>query len=228
MSVVAAAIIGSTVVGGVTAIASSSAQVGAAERGIESNETLSRENIELQKELAAEQRADLEPWRQTGINALEQIEAGVEAGDFTMEDYVFEADPGYQFRLQEGIDARDKSAAARGRLNSGAQARAIERYGQDYASNEYSNAYAREANDRARRYNILSGLSQGGQSSAARQAAATSQLGQTSSNILTNLGASNTSAYNNIGAARASGYAGIGTSINQAAQNWLTYKNVGA
>lgn len=52
-------------------------------------------------------------------------------------------DPGYQFRLQQGVGALDASAAARGGLGSGAQQRALARYGQDLGSQEYGAAYGR-------------------------------------------------------------------------------------
>lgn len=51
----------------------------------------------------------------------------------------FYASPGYQFRMDEGIGALDKSAAARGRLRSGAQNKAITRYAQGVASDEFGN-----------------------------------------------------------------------------------------
>lgn len=53
-------------------------------------------------------------------------------------------DPSYQFRLQEGINALDRSAANRGKLFSGQQQRAITDYGQQAASQEYAAAYNRE------------------------------------------------------------------------------------
>lgn len=47
--------------------------------------------------------------------------------------------PGFQFRLDEGVEARDRSASARGLLLSGAQQRGLEEFGQNFASNEFSN-----------------------------------------------------------------------------------------
>lgn len=52
-------------------------------------------------------------------------------------------DPGYQFRLSQGQNALDNSASARGRLLSGAQAKAMTEYGQNFATAEYDNALAR-------------------------------------------------------------------------------------
>lgn len=52
-------------------------------------------------------------------------------------------DPGYQFRVQQGMKALEGSAAARGGLLSGSTARGITNYGQQAASQEYGAAYNR-------------------------------------------------------------------------------------
>jgi hypothetical protein len=55
------------------------------------------------------------------------------------------SDPGYQFRRDQGAQALDRIAAARGGVLGGGQVKAQQRYAQDYASNEFSDAYARDA-----------------------------------------------------------------------------------
>ena len=65
---------------------------------------------------------------------------GVEGG------YNFMTDPGYEFRLGEGMRVLERGAAARGGLLSGGFARKAMRYGQDYASQEYTNVYNRISN----------------------------------------------------------------------------------
>jgi len=77
-----------------------------------------------------------EPFRQSGINALNKIESG---------DIMSEMDPSYRFRFGEGLKALDRTAAARGGLISGGALKAAQRYGQDYASTEFGNAYNRLA-----------------------------------------------------------------------------------
>lgn len=67
--------------------------------------------------------------------------------DFTMSD--FQEDPGYGFRLKEGLKAVDSQAAARGGLISGGALKASQRYGQDMASQEYQNAFNRYQGQRA-------------------------------------------------------------------------------
>ena len=228
MSGIATAIVSSAVIGGVSSRKAGKAQGKAAKSAAASQEAIADENIALQRELANQQRKDFAPWRDVGKQALDQMWEGVKSGAFEVGNIDVTKDPGYQFRMDQGIEALDKSAAARGRLLSGAQQKGVTDYSQNLASQEYANAYAREANEKARKYNMLSGLSSGGQASAAGQAQATSQLGQQTSNILSNLGQSQAQSQYAQGQARAGAYQGMAQAGNQAAQNWLMYKTLGA
>jgi hypothetical protein len=69
--------------------------------------------------------------------APQENPGGVEGG------YNFMTDPGYEFRIGEGQRALERGAAARGGLLSGGYGRKAQRYGQDYASNEYNNVFNR-------------------------------------------------------------------------------------
>ena len=62
-------------------------------------------------------------------------------GDFTdpTMDQV-KAMPGYQTRLDAGLMGRQRSAAAQGTILNGGTQKALERYGQDYAANEFQTA----------------------------------------------------------------------------------------
>lgn len=53
--------------------------------------------------------------------------------------------PGYQFRLNQGLNAITGNAAARGMLNSGATLKGLTNYSQDYASSEFGNEWNRLA-----------------------------------------------------------------------------------
>ena len=53
-------------------------------------------------------------------------------------------DPGYQFRLQQGLDALQRSQAAKGVLATGGSLKDLMTYGQNLGSQEYQNAYARQ------------------------------------------------------------------------------------
>ena len=74
-------------------------------------------------------------------------------GDFTMES--FQQDPGYAFRLSEGLKALDRTAAARGGLISGSAMKGAMRYGQDMASQEYQNAFNRYNQNRTFNSNLF-------------------------------------------------------------------------
>lgn len=53
-------------------------------------------------------------------------------------------DPGVQYRMNQAMGAMDASAANRGSLFSGAQAKALQDRSQDLASQEFNNAYKRQ------------------------------------------------------------------------------------
>lgn len=55
----------------------------------------------------------------------------------------WQTDPGYLFRLGEGQKVLENSAAARGGLLSGQTGKALQQYGQNFASNEFGNIYDR-------------------------------------------------------------------------------------
>lgn len=59
-------------------------------------------------------------------------------------------DPGYQFRLGQGQQSLEQSAAARGLLNTGGTLKDLIGYGQNFASQEYGNVYDRSE----RAYNL--------------------------------------------------------------------------
>ena len=61
----------------------------------------------------------------------------------------FRNSTGYQFRLNEGLDAVNSGWAGSGLLQSGAALRAINEYGQNFASNEFGNYLNALANQQA-------------------------------------------------------------------------------
>ena len=79
--------------------------------------------------------AELRPFLDAGKEALGQYQAGI--NDIptmaSLMGYV-QSDPGYQFQLEQGMNALEGSAAARGNLLSGNTLKAIQGYGQDLAS----------------------------------------------------------------------------------------------
>lgn len=227
---VAAAVIGSAVVGGVSASRASKTQANAAQNASDTQLQAQRESNELQKEMYDQNRADMQPWREAGMGQLSQLTAGLNPGgefnrNFGRAD--FQADPGYAFRQAEGQKAIDNSAASRGSALSGATLKALTRFGQDTASSEYQNSYNRWNNDVSNRFNRISGVAGTGQQ-------ATQQIGQygqqTAGNIAQgNMNTANQVASNTIGAgnARASGYVGMANSLNSGVSNYMTLSSLG-
>ena len=150
-------------------------------------------------------RADMAPWRTAGVNALNTLTGRLPDLNrrFSMADY--QQDPGYGFRLSEGIKGIDRSAAARGLLQSGGTLKGVNRFAQDYASNEYGNAYNRYNQDNSTEFNRLAALSGIGQT-------ATQQVGNYGMSTAQNVGANQVG----MGNARASGYVGSANAMNSA------------
>ena len=129
------------------------------------------------------QVAGMDPYASQGPDALAALQGNAydewQGGSFkapTLTD-----DPGYQFRMNEGQKALERSAAARGTTGGGAFSKALMRYGQDFGSQEYGKAYQRSADEYDRtygqfqdrsnqRWNRLSQLTDLGYDAAGRQA----------------------------------------------------------
>lgn len=145
-------------------------------------------------------RAQAKKEAQAQVKAAGGGQAGATDGDFgslmknfTNEDFV--KDPGYQFRMDEGMRGVEGGAAARGGLLSGAALKAIQKYGQGFASNEFGNAYSRFENNKTNNYNRLAGLVNSGQGATNQMSNTAGQFAQNNSNALASLGNSQAAGY---------------------------------
>jgi len=130
-------------------------------------------------------RKDLMPYKQAGDTSLNQLMGQMTPDGYFNQTYTGQdiySDPSYQFRLQQGQDAIQSSAAAKGGLLTGATLKALQNYGQESASQEYSNAYNRFNADQTNRYNRLSNLVGIGQNAAAQVGNAGAQTAQAVAN----------------------------------------------
>jgi len=179
---------GSVVVGGLIgaqgAKSAAKTQAGAADR-----------SAALQKEMFDEQMRLQEPFREAGLTGqnrlMELLGLGGNTGaagygkygrDFGMQD--FQADPGYAFRLSEGLKGLDRQAAARGGLISGGALKAATRYGQEMGSQEYQNAFNRYQTNRTNQLQPLGNLQAIGQSAASNQGSAAGAYGTAGGNAI--------------------------------------------
>jgi hypothetical protein len=166
---------------------------------------------------ATEQQVALsEPYRVAGATALNQLSTMSQPGGKLTEEFnpatASTMDPGYAFRLKEGMKALNASAAARGGLISGNALRAATGYGQEMGSQEYTNAFNRYQINRANLLDPLKFLSGQGQAAAAGQAANIGAGATNTANLMT--GAANAQAAGQIGSANAYTNA-IGQGISQ-------------
>ncbi|CAB5187196.1 hypothetical protein UFOVP160_16 [uncultured Caudovirales phage] len=231
---VAGAVIGSAVIGSSAANKASNTQAAAATQSADVSKQISDQQIALAREQYAANVGLQEPFRQAGIKGQNRLMDvlglsgntgaqgyGSAAKDFSMSD--FTADPGYAFRLSEGQKAVERSAAARGGLLSGGTGKALQRFGQDLGSQEYTNAFNRYQTNRANLLQPLQSLAGQGQTTANT----IGNYGQTMvGDVNSSLGNYGTNASNALvgGAnARASGYVGGANALTSALGTGLNY-----
>jgi hypothetical protein len=255
---IAGSIAGTAILGNLASSRASSAQQQSAGEATQAQRDIADQQTALQREQYLKQLELNAPFREAGLTGTNMLLAqlqgpnasakfgGVAGYDpasamrnFGASD--FQADPGYAFRLSEGMKALDRTAASRGGLLSGATLKGAQRYGSDLASQEYQNAFNRYQANRAQqaqeygnafnrfqteRTNTLAPL----QSLAGVGQSATQQAQQASQNYATG-GASTLGTFgaaqagNIIGAgnARASGYVGGANAISGAVGQGLNF-----
>ena len=208
-----AAILGSSLLGVGAAKSAADTQAGAQDRA-----------NALGYKMYEQGRQDLAPYAGAGLTAQNKLltylglpggaqgaDFGRYAGDFSSTDFLANRDPGYGFRMSEGMKGLERSAAARGGLLSGATLKGAQRFGQDLASTEYQNAFNRYQTNRANALGPLDVMRASGQSAAAGQAGIAGNYGAR--------GAEGQTALGNIGAAGTMGQAnalasGLGQYLN--------------
>lgn len=204
-----AAIIGSAVVGGAM-------QSRGASKAARAQEQATRQAAEERRQALAQQAEISLPYRTGGITAQNELMRLLALGgdptsagygsvgrQFTAAD--LEMDPGYQFRLQEGIKQLNQRLAAGGKYFSGSALRGGQQFAQGLASQEYGAAEARAAAREAARLNVLGALYSGG---AAAARGFGQDVGTTSADVANLISAG--------GQARASGYIGQANALANA------------
>lgn len=216
----------------------SSMQGDAAEDAANTSAAASNYSANLQKQMYDQTRADQTPWRNAGGNALGQLSylmglqnpnaqneeqilgsqqqpQGADYGSlskkFGMSD--FNADHGYQFRMDQGINALQGRAAAGGGLKSGNTLKALMEYGQNLGSQEYGNAYNRFNNDQSTQFNRLSSMAGIGQTANSALQSAGTNYANSVGNLMTNNAANQGNSMLAGANARSSGYGAIGNAL---------------
>jgi hypothetical protein len=233
MAFIVGAIIGAGVslIGGSMASSAASeaasTQAASADKAAELQAQSAKEALALQKQMYEEGVARQQPFYDAGVagqNRLMELLGlggdpnaqgyGSAMRPFGMSD--FQADPGYAFRMKEGMKGLDQQAAARGGLISGNALRGATAFGQELGSQEYQNAYNRYQTNRTNMLNPLQSLLGQAQSTA-------NTLGSAGAGYATGAGNTMMTSAANIGNlgvaagnARASGYTGSADAWNRA------------
>lgn len=230
-----AAILGAAGIGAVTGLIGGKQSSDAAQSAAQTQANAANQATAAQQAALERQIQISEPWRTAGTTAVNQLSALTQPGGRLTQDFTYapfnynqNTDPGTQFRLQQGLNAMNATAAARGGLISGNALKAGQDYGQAQGSQEYGAAFNRYLQNYANSQNTfqmnrnnlinpLQFLSSQGQASAANQAANVGQFGTSQAANIT--GGANALAAGQIGSANAYNTAlgGIGNAAQTAA-----------
>lgn len=211
-SLIASGLLGSSL-GGAAEEALGGGATGAAKDAANAANASAQSSIDLQRRMYEEGVARQKPFYEAGVNALPGYLQGIGPNGelvrgFTQADY--QADPGYQFRLNEGLKQLGHAAGARGGLISGQTLKGLQDYAQNSASQEYANAYNRYRDTQGLRRNALAGvvgfaptaagsMTSSGQNYASNAGAQMYQQGVNTGNALIAGNQANQSAYGNLG-----------------------------
>jgi hypothetical protein len=179
----------------------------------------SREAFNKQMELQ-------DPFRQGGLTAQNKLMEALGIGgdvnaagygrygrDFSAAD--FQQDPGYAFRLSEGMKQLGSQARARGGAVGGRTMMAGQQYAQDLASQEYQGAFNRYQTNRANQLAPLGSLMSSGQAAASNQAGSAGQYGVNAGNTAMIGGANQANAMLMGGNIAAQQFGNYGKGLNQ-------------
>ena len=144
------------------------------------------------------------------LTANGDVTPGMFTHQFGLQD--FQESPAYQFNLQQGQQALDKGANARGNLYAPQTLQDLSKFSQGLAGNEWNNAYSQYQNNIGNIWNRFNSMSQGGQSAA-------NQTGVAGVNAANNQGMS----LQNAGNAQAAGIMGANTALQGGLNNYMFY-----
>lgn len=222
---VAAAVVGSAIVGGVASNMAAGKQSNAAGKAADQS-----------AEAAAQIRGDLSPYTNLGNQAINPLWAAMgytQDGNgnmitnpnatlqqqFNFDPSQLDKTPGYQFALQQGLRGTNNSLAAQGLGLSGAQAKGLSSFATGLADQTYGNQYNRALSTYNTNYQVaannvnnLQNLVNTGQNSAAQTGQAGIAAANNAGNYLTQQGN-----------AQAAGIAGIGNAASNGVNNYMLY-----
>jgi len=188
------------------------------------------QQLALQTQVYQQSRADFAPYREAGTANVNQLNTllgiGGDTGaanygkyataEFTPADFTANKDPGYAFRISEGLKALDRQAAVRGGLISGNALRAAAGYSSDLASQEYNAAFNRYQTIRGNTLQPFQTGAAAGQNAAAMQGQANTNYGTAGGQAISNYGQGVSGAYGAQGQGANTAYGNYGQGVSGA------------
>ena len=142
-----------------TSLSAAGTQASAAESAAQLQAQEAQNALDFQKQEWNTQQQNLAPWLKAGGGALNNLQAILaEPGQGWNETFKpptaaeAEAYPGYQFQLQQGEQALQNSAAAKGALYSGNTEEALANYAEQAGQSDYTNVYNQAFQQYLQRY----------------------------------------------------------------------------
>ena len=150
---------------------------------------------EILKEQYNQQQALQQPYQQAGTTALTGMQDPNFQKSFTLAD--FQQDPGYQFQLQQGQQAINRSAASKGLNASGGTMKDLQGYSQGLANQDYQQAYQNYNTNQNNQFGRLSTIAGMGQTAAGQMQQSSENYGNQVAQTDMSLGNAAAAAYGN-------------------------------
>lgn len=212
----------------------SAAQIEAADRSAQLQYNATTRGQDLQREMFERSAGYLQPYRESGENALLQLNQGMLNGygqDFDASKMAQYA-PAYQFQQQQAMAQAENMANRGGGLLGGNALQGLNTFAQNYAQTAYQQAFNNFQTEQANRYSRLMGVAQLGGNAAAgagqgaistgQNIAQTGMAGAQGMGSAYTTGANNASGYLTSGAAaQAAGQVGVGNSLSGGLNSYL-------
>src|SRR5580698_240038 len=234
LGVTAAAGVGGAALESSAAGKAAGAQESAADYAAQLQAQEAQNSLNFQEQEWNTQQKNLQPWLTAGQGGLTNLQTLLGLGGSTNAPgygslntpftpptiSTAEQYPGYQFGLDQGEQALNNSAAAKGSLLSGNTQEQLNNYAQNYAQNDYSNVYNQAFNtfetNQTNQFNRLAALSGIGQTTATTLGSEGQSAAGDVANIDLTAGAQQGQDYQNAAAAEASGYIGSANAYGSA------------
>lgn len=171
----------------------------------DATENAADKSAETALEMYNQTREDLSGYRDIGGKATTSISDLLGYNGEAAQKSAFaayQADPSYQFMLDQGTQAIERSAAAKGGLFSGNTGISLQNYGQNMANASYSDYY-----------NRLAGLASMGQNAAGQTGSAGSSAASSASQAYSSTANSSDAGF----------YSDLSNILNKGIQNYMTY-----